>query len=93
MLVAALSLLLAATPGSFSLDDPSRPEALVDPPLLERRDPCEGREGWVGDGEDGRASPTCGGPDADADADPAGLEGQDGRWREEDLDPDDAEPG
>ena len=49
-----------------------RPGALL-PPRVEPKDPCGGREGWVGDGEDGRDPPPCEGPDADGGDDPAGL--------------------
>ncbi len=75
MLALALTLLLTAHPGSLSPGhelDPRGPDAPLEAPP-EARAPCGGREGWVGDGEDGRDPPPCEAPDADLDDDPAGL--------------------
>ena len=71
MLALALITLLAL--GSEPHSPPLDPDPLgSDPPMLPK-EPCGGRQGWVGDGEDGRDAPPCDERDADAEADPAGL--------------------
>jgi hypothetical protein len=77
MLAVTVITLLALAAGSLSPDlDPDRPEMVLEPPA-DRKDPCGGRNGWVGDGEDGRDPPACEGPDSDGDLDAAGLRAPD----------------
>jgi hypothetical protein len=81
-----LAALVAFARGSLSPDpDPAWSGALVEPaPEPDRRDPCGGWEGWVGDGDDGRDPPACDDRGPEAEAEREGLHAPDWLRREED---------
>lgn len=70
ILTFTFTALVALGPANLAVLDPGLSRGHVD--ARGARDPCDGAEGWVGDGEDGRGPPACDGPDGD-ESDPAGL--------------------
>jgi hypothetical protein len=71
MLALALTVLIALGSGRLSPTLDPDPGSDQGPGLP--KEACGGRQGWVGDGEEGRDPPPCEEPDADGGDDPAGL--------------------
>lgn len=77
--------LVAFGPANLADLDPSPARAHVDSDR--RKAACDGAEGWIGDGEDGRGPPACDGPDGD-ETDLAGLREPDWGLRGDDAEDD-----
>ncbi len=91
MLTFPLTALLALAPAILAGElDPAPALARGDLAAGRSSDPCDA-EGWIGDGEDGRAAPVCDGPDGD-ESDPAGLRAPEQVLRGDDEGDDDAWP-